>query len=183
MQFIWLNYITKAYYCFIFSYNLNKKAIRISCFSHFIFIFIGVFYLRFLNWNWIFVSLPFSNVFFFCCCFVQIFFFKFLRWLLLSDHNTYKRQLLPILCLWSPFFICWQMNWNRNFFNNRYLNMHWNMLHNWNMFIHWNSLDVMMMYVMGMHIIWNMNDNMLTKNQLKNNNWREENRRKTKKFN
>lgn len=111
----------------------------------------------------------------------DFFFFKFLRWLLLSDHNTYKRQLLPILCLWSPFFICWQMNWNRNFFDNRYLNMYWNMLHNWNMFIHWNSLDVMMMYVMGMHIIWNMNDNMLTKNQLKNNNWREENKRNKKK--
>lgn len=69
---------------------------------------------------------------------------------------------LPPVCLWCPFFVCWQMNGNGDLFDNRHLNMHWNMFHNWNMLVDRNRLDVMMMNVVCMNIVWNMNDNVLT---------------------
>lgn len=59
---------------------------------------------------------------------------------------------LPPLNCWTaaPFFDLRQMHWNCNLFDY----MHGHVLYDWNVFVHWNRLNVVMMYVMGMYIIW-----------------------------
>lgn len=82
----------------------------------------------------------------------HVFSFVFLYFICSIVVDSVLIDVLPPLrlCGFCPFFVSWKMDRNCNFLDY----MHWHMLNNWYMLVNWYSLNMMMMYVMCMHVVW-----------------------------